>query len=95
MSSDLKKIQEDYNRKIEAIEKEIDIRQSKIEVKPLGGNLGNKVARHSFSTIAKHLFINPDLIMEIMGHEKEGVNNIYRDDFPEKIRDEAHYKVIH
>ena len=65
-----------------------------IAVLPTGGNLGSKVARHSFATIAKNLNIEPDLIRELMGHERDEVDNYYKDKYPEKVRDEALYKII-
>ena len=65
-----------------------------IEVMPLGGNLGVKVARHTFANIAKNLFLEPDLIRELMGHERDDVDNYYKDRFPEKVRDEALFKII-
>ena len=66
----------------------------KIEVMPMGGNLGVKVARHTFANIAKNLLIDPDLIRELMGHERDGVDNYYKDRFPEKVRDEALFRVV-
>ena len=66
----------------------------KIEVMPLGGNMGIKVARHTFANIAKNLLIEPDLIRELMGHERDAVDNYYKDRFPEKMRDEALFRII-
>lgn len=68
--------------------------ENKIEVMPLGGSLGVKVARHSFANIAKNLFLEPDLIRELMGHERDDVDNYYKDRFPEKMRDEALFRII-
>lgn len=65
-----------------------------IEVQPLGGKIRIKVARHSFATIAKGLFIDTDLLRELMGHERNDVDTIYKDKYPEKIRDEALLKII-
>lgn len=65
-----------------------------IEVQPLGGPLRIKVARHSFATIGKNLFIESDLLRELMGHERNDVDTIYKDKYPEKIRDEALLKII-
>jgi hypothetical protein len=66
----------------------------KIDVMPMGGNLGVKVARHTFANIAKNLNLDPDLIRELMGHERDGVDNYYKDRFPELVRDEGLFKVI-
>lgn len=65
-----------------------------IKVQPLGGNIGIKVARHTFATFGKNLFIETDLLRELMGHERNDVDTIYKDKYPEKIRDAAHFKVI-
>ena len=65
-----------------------------IEVQPLGGKIRIKVARHSFATIAKGLFIDTDLLRELMGHERNDVDTIYKDKYPEKVRDEALLKII-
>lgn len=69
-------------------------KQLGIEVMPMGGNLGVKVARHAFANIAKNLLIDPDLIRELMGHERDSVDNYYKDKFPEMIRDEALFKIV-
>jgi hypothetical protein len=66
----------------------------KIDVMPTGGNLSSKVARHSFANIAKNLNLDPDLIRELMGHERDDVDQYYKDKFPEAIRDEALFRII-
>jgi hypothetical protein len=68
--------------------------QLKIDVMPTGGNIGSKVARHTFATMAKNLNLEPDLIRELMGHERDDVDQYYKDRFPEAVRDEALYRVI-
>jgi len=65
-----------------------------IEVNPLGGNLGIKVARHSFANIGKLKGIDGDLLRELMGHERDDVDNYYKDKYPVHIRDEAQRKII-
>lgn len=65
-----------------------------IKVVPMGGFLGVKVARHTFATIGKNLFIEPDILRELMGHERDDVDNFYKDKFPEKIRDKALFDII-
>jgi len=65
-----------------------------IEVLPDGGNLGVKVARHTFANIAKGLMIEPDVIRELMGHERDDVDNFYKDKYPETIRDNALFEII-
>jgi integrase len=66
----------------------------KIKVRPLDGNIGIKVARHTFATFGKNLFIDADCLRELMGHERDDVDTIYKDRYPEAIRDEAHLKII-
>lgn len=65
-----------------------------IEVLPDGGNIGVKVARHTFSTRAKRLGIDQDIIRELMGHERNEVDNYYKDKYQEAVRDEALFKII-
>jgi len=65
-----------------------------IQVVPMGGYLGVKVARHTFATIGKNLYIEPDILRELMGHERDDVDNFYKDRFPEKIRDKALFDII-
>ena len=50
--------------------------------------------RHSFRTIAKFLFIDVDIVRELMGHERKDIDTIYADKYSEKTRDEAHFKII-
>ena len=68
--------------------------QLNIKVLPLGENLGIKVARHSFANIGKKMLIQEDLLRELMGHERNEVDNYYKDKYPEKVRDEALFSII-
>lgn len=65
-----------------------------IEVQPDGGHIAVKVARHSFANRAKTLMIETDVIRELMGHERDDVDNYYKDKYPEKVRDNALFKII-
>lgn len=65
-----------------------------IEIIPDGGLLGSKVARHTFATIAKNYMIESDVIRELMGHERDEVDNFYKDKYPEKVRDLALFEII-
>lgn len=69
-------------------------KKEQIEVLPDGGNLGVKVARHTFANIAKGLMIEPDVIRELMGHERDDVDNYYKDKYPEQVRDYALFEII-
>lgn len=64
------------------------------EVLPDGGNIGVKVARHTFATLAKNLLIDADVLRELMGHERDDVDNYYKDKYPEKMRDDALFQII-
>lgn len=87
---DLVDIQEAQNAKADAEKK----KKLRVDVLPGGGKLGIKVARHSFANIAKGLMIDPDIIRELQGHERNDVDNFYKDKFPEKVRDEALFRII-
>lgn len=65
-----------------------------IVLEGMGGNLGIKMARHTFGNIAKQLFIEEDLLRELMGHERDEVDNFYKDKYPQAVRDEALFKII-
>ncbi|SHG28616.1 tyrosine-type recombinase/integrase [Flavobacterium johnsoniae] len=69
-------------------------KQYQIQVLPDGGNIGVKVARHTFATMGKNKMIDPDILRELMGHERDDVDNYYKDKYPEKVRDEALFKII-
>lgn len=66
----------------------------KIEVLPDGGHIAIKVARHSFANRAKTLMIETDITRELMGHERDDVDNYYKDKYPEKVRDLALFEII-
>lgn len=65
-----------------------------IDVLPSGGNISVKVARHTFGNRAKQLMIDADVIRELMGHERDDIDNFYKDKFSEYVRDEALFKII-
>lgn len=69
-------------------------KQLNLQVLPIGGNLGTKVSRHTFATIGRHLFIDPDLLRALMGHERNEIDTIYKDVYPVDVRDAAHLKII-
>ncbi|PKH50781.1 hypothetical protein CXF68_08820 [Tenacibaculum sp. Bg11-29] len=53
-----------------------------------------KVARHTFGTIGSRLFVEPDVLRALMGNERDDVDIIYKDVYPEALRDEWHLKII-
>jgi hypothetical protein len=58
------------------------------------GNLGIKVARHTFANLGKQLMIDGEVLAELMGHVENSVANFYKDKHSEKVRDEALFKII-
>ena len=46
-------------------------------------------------TIGKRLFVPEKLIMELQGHEIDGINSVYSDTYTENVRDEYHQKIIY
>jgi hypothetical protein len=78
-----------YGKYIKSVQQKLQI-----DVHPVGGHLGVKVARHTFATLAKQMLIHEDIIRELMGHERNEVDNFYKDKFPEKMRDDALYGII-
>jgi hypothetical protein len=84
-----KTFRDNFRRSLLMVQKKL-----KIKVLPLDGNIGIKVARHTFATFGKNLFIDTDCLRELMGHERDDVDTIYKDKYPENVRDEAHFKII-
>ncbi len=78
-----------HNRSLETVFKSLEI-----EVLPKHDNFTTKSVRHSFATIAKFERIDVDIIREIMGHERDDIDTVYKDKYPEKERDEAHWNII-
>lgn len=73
-----------YNTKLKRIQK-----NAGIQVLPTGGVLTSKVMRHTFATLGKFQHLDPDLIRELMGHERNEIDTIYKDRFPKNVRDQA------
>lgn len=65
-----------------------------IEVLPKHNSFTTKSVRHSFATIAKFERIDVDIIRELMGHERTDIDTVYKDSFPEEVRDTAHWQII-
>ncbi|WP_271766800.1 site-specific integrase [Aquimarina algiphila] len=54
----------------------------KIEVLPIQHKFSTKHIRHTFATLAKFKGIDPDIIHELMGHEKNDIDTVYKDRYP-------------
>ncbi|AUC13666.1 hypothetical protein BTO06_00240 [Tenacibaculum sp. SZ-18] len=94
INANLKRIQLRYNHHIDNIERITSKKYHKLELLPLGGPITTKVARHTFSTIANRMYVEPDLLRSLMGHERDHVDTIYKDVYPEEERDKYHLKII-
>ena len=78
-----------YLRYLKQLQTKLDI-----NIQPFGGNLAAKVPRHTFANIGKRLFIEEDILRELMGHERNDIDNYYKDKYPADVRDAAHWKII-
>ena len=70
--------------------------QKKHEIKclPQDKNLTSKVFRHTFATLGKFARIEEDLLRELMGHERDQIDTIYKDRYPVEERDAAQLEII-
>lgn len=94
MNRNLKIIQENYNSHVTRIENQLGGKYHRIEVLPLGGYITTKVARHTFATFGSRLYVDSDLLRTLMGHERDDVDTIYKDTYPEQDRDKCHHQII-
>jgi site-specific recombinase XerD len=65
-----------------------------IPIRPSGGTLTTKVIRHTFATLGKFHHLDADLIRELMGHERDEIDTIYKDKFPQDVRDAALEQIV-
>ena len=57
--------------------------------------ISSKTPRYSFIHIGnKHLFLNRDIIKELVGHAQSDTHSIYEGKFPDKIKDDVHRQII-
>ncbi|SED21120.1 hypothetical protein SAMN04489761_4636 [Tenacibaculum sp. MAR_2009_124] len=94
INNNLEKVQERYNAHAKRIEVITGKQYHKLDLLPLGGKITTKVARHTFSTIANRMYVEPDLLRSLMGHERDDVDTIYKDVYPEQERDKHHSNII-
>lgn len=69
-------------------------KQLKIELSPKDATFTLKVMRHTFATFGKFNRIEEDLLRELMGHERNDIDTVYKDKYPEKERDQAQLLII-
>jgi len=65
-----------------------------IKLAPKDDTLGTKVIRHTFATLGKYKRIEEDLLRELMGHERNDMDTVYKDKYPEAERDAAQLEII-
>ena len=94
VNKNLKKVQLNYNKHIDVLEARTGLKYHRIEVLPLEGYITTKVARHTFATLGSRLYVEPDLLRALMGHERDHVDTIYKDVYPEEERDKHHAEII-
>ncbi|WP_167572024.1 phage integrase SAM-like domain-containing protein [Aquimarina algiphila] len=66
-----------------------------IQTLPKNEPFNSRSPRHTFQTLGKFKFIDPDIIREIVGHERDDVDTVYKDKYPENVRDDAHKRIIY
>lgn len=74
-----------------------DLRRAaaKLDIKDItGGEITMKCARHTFASRSKEMGVDGDLLRELMGHRRNDIDNYYKEAYPEKVRDQAHSRVI-
>ena len=65
-----------------------------LETMPKNEKPNSKTPRHTFQTLGKFKMIDPDIIRELVGHERNDIDTVYKDKFPESVRDSAHLDII-
>ena len=84
-----KTFRNNHNRNLKIVQKRL-----KIDLLPKNDNLTTKVMRHTFATLGKFARIEEDLLRELMGHERNDIDTVYKDKYPESERDAAQIKII-
>ncbi|MFC6859190.1 tyrosine-type recombinase/integrase [Zunongwangia atlantica] len=76
-------------RALQQVKKKLEITLS-----PKDATLTLKVMRHTFATHGKFARIEEDLLRELMGHERNDIDTVYKDKYPEAERDKAQKLII-
>lgn len=85
-----KSFRENFNKRyLRNIQKKFNI-----ELEPQGGKITSKVIRHTFATLGKFERIEEDLLRELMGHERNEIDTVYKDKYPQDERDAAQLRII-
>ncbi len=78
-----------HNRKLGLVKEALGI-----ILAPKDDVLSSKVMRHTFATYAKFARVEEDLIRELMGHERNEIDTVYKDKYPEAERNAVQLKII-
>lgn len=78
-----------HNRSLATVKKKL-----KITLQPRDDKWTTKVMRHTFATLGKYARIEEDLLRELMGHERNDIDTVYKDKYPQEERDAAQGLII-
>ena len=78
-----------HNRNLKILQRRLEL-----ELQPKNDHLTTKVMRHTFATLGKFERVEEDLLRELMGHERNDIDTVYKDKYPEQERDAAQLKII-
>lgn len=77
------------NRSLRSLQERLGIKLS-----PLDTYLNGYTFRHTFATLGKFAFVDTDILRELMGHERGDIDVVYKDRYPQEVRDNAHGLII-
>ena len=84
-----KTFRNNHNRSLKKIQDQLEIK-----LLPKNDSFTTKVMRHTFATLGKFERIEEDLLRELMGHERNDIDTVYKDKYPQSERDAAQLKII-
>jgi len=84
-----KTFRNNHNRSLKKIQDQFEIK-----LLPKNDSFTTKVMRHTFATLGKFERIEEDLLRELMGHERNDIDTVYKDKYPQSERDTAQLKII-
>ncbi len=65
-----------------------------LETLPKNEQVVTRSPRHTFATLGKFSGVDVDIIRELMGHERNDMDTVYKDKFPQSVKDKAHWRII-
>lgn len=84
-----KTFRSNHNRNLKILQE-----RYKIELHPKDDSLTTKVMRHTFATLGKFEHLEEDLLRELMGHERYGIDTVYKDKYPVEERNAAQLLIV-